>query len=371
MGTGSTSPAVTSCWFSISAFDAVASFRNAYLENCQESLRIRTPPLHDIGGIRRRPRLQPGNGIVRLGHPNRHRRAGLRRETLRSERRRGPAHDRQAPVEQCALRYGRHVCKRHAHRAPCSRVRGPEHVGVRATLPEGVHNARPFRDGILFNDTEAGALRFESPATGKAFPLPRLPPHKILHADPDGPGGRHPGFGRGLCVISEKRDRRRFVSGDDFNLRSRRGEGGQGRKPLTRCKERDPRNRRLAIRMARPLNTRASTDRMRIDGSGYRRFERDFAGERQPGAEVRASNRRAFPSASGRAASERRRVAVEANSPFRSRCAVRLLRHRSGYRCSVSQWNAAGRGPRSTHRSAGSGCLPVSTLSECPHTGSR
>ena len=79
---------------------------------------------------------------------------------------------------------------------------GGERVGVRATLPQGVHDARPFREGVLFNDTEAGAVRYESPASSKAFPVPRFPPDRMTHANPDDPGARQ-GFGRGLCVISQ------------------------------------------------------------------------------------------------------------------------------------------------------------------------
>ena len=33
-------------------------------------------------------------------------------------------------------------------------------VYMAATLPAGTHNARPFRDGVLFNDTRADALRY-------------------------------------------------------------------------------------------------------------------------------------------------------------------------------------------------------------------
>ncbi|MND03440.1 hypothetical protein D3C83_232540 [compost metagenome] len=32
-------------------------------------------------------------------------------------------------------------------------------IGPWATLPFGAHNARPYRDGLLFNDTEADVVR--------------------------------------------------------------------------------------------------------------------------------------------------------------------------------------------------------------------
>ncbi|MFK7830656.1 MAG: hypothetical protein AB8B57_12845 [Congregibacter sp.] len=77
-------------------------------------------------------------------------------------------------------------------------------VGVTTTLPPGVHNAQPFRDGVLFNDTAADALRFESPRTRKAYRVPRFPDHKLTHTDQDDSRIARQGFGRGLCVISDE-----------------------------------------------------------------------------------------------------------------------------------------------------------------------
>ena len=77
-------------------------------------------------------------------------------------------------------------------------------VGVMTTLPQGANDARPFRDGILFNDTKAGAVRFETPDSRQAFPVPRFAPEKLTHADPDDSGNARQGHGRGLCVVSER-----------------------------------------------------------------------------------------------------------------------------------------------------------------------
>ena len=41
-----------------------------------------------------------------------------------------------------------------------------EHVQMAAELPAGTHNARPFRDGVLFNDTEANVLRYAGRGEG-------------------------------------------------------------------------------------------------------------------------------------------------------------------------------------------------------------
>ncbi len=121
-------------------------------------------------------------------------------------------------------------------------------AGVRATLPQGAHDARPYQDGILFNDTNAGAVRLERPDSRMAFPLPRFPSRQATdvspglaperhaadakgiteppsgsrrslhvsgapsrsraegacHASPDNAHAAQPAFGRGLCVISER-----------------------------------------------------------------------------------------------------------------------------------------------------------------------
>jgi hypothetical protein len=72
-----------------------------------------------------------------------------------------------------------------------------------ATLPEGVHNAQPFRDGVLFNDTQADAVRFVTRQAQHAFHVPRYPPERLTHTELDDSRIARQAFGRGLCVIRE------------------------------------------------------------------------------------------------------------------------------------------------------------------------
>jgi hypothetical protein len=74
------------------------------------------------------------------------------------------------------------------------------------SLPVGVHNARPFRGGVLFNDTESDVVRFV-PRNGpeRVFPVPRYPPERLTHVDPDDTRVARQAFGRGLCVIDDER----------------------------------------------------------------------------------------------------------------------------------------------------------------------
>ncbi len=78
-------------------------------------------------------------------------------------------------------------------------------LGISATLPAGAHNARPFREGILFNDTQSNKLRYAT-RTGKddcAFAVPLFPKADLLKTELDDSRIARQGFGRGLCVISE------------------------------------------------------------------------------------------------------------------------------------------------------------------------
>lgn len=70
-------------------------------------------------------------------------------------------------------------------------------------LPAGVHNARPFRDGVLFNDTESDVVRFASRTGERVFNVPRFPAESLTNVDPGDTRLARQGFARGLCVIDD------------------------------------------------------------------------------------------------------------------------------------------------------------------------
>ena len=79
-------------------------------------------------------------------------------------------------------------------------------IRMSVELPAGTHNARPFRDGVLFNDTEADALRYAGRGEGRedrSMKVPRFAPEKLLNRDVDESKVARQGFARGLCVISD------------------------------------------------------------------------------------------------------------------------------------------------------------------------
>jgi hypothetical protein len=78
-------------------------------------------------------------------------------------------------------------------------------VSQMVDMPQGIHNARPFRDGVLFNDTGSNVVRFVGrDGTQRVFPVPVYDPSELEHAElADGQLARQ-GFGRGLCVINDR-----------------------------------------------------------------------------------------------------------------------------------------------------------------------
>jgi hypothetical protein len=73
-----------------------------------------------------------------------------------------------------------------------------------ATVPFGTHNARPFRDGVLFNHTASDRIVYadRSGTTRSSLALPAYAPETLEHADLPGDLAR-PNFGRGLTVVGD------------------------------------------------------------------------------------------------------------------------------------------------------------------------
>jgi hypothetical protein len=77
------------------------------------------------------------------------------------------------------------------------------------SLPLGTHNARPFREGILFNDTASDAVRYVGrDGRNQAFKVKTYPESEIQFSGIDDSKVARQGFGRGLCMVDE-----RFVAG--------------------------------------------------------------------------------------------------------------------------------------------------------------
>lgn len=73
-------------------------------------------------------------------------------------------------------------------------------------LPPGAHNACPFRDGVLFNDSQVDRLRYTGRGEGeedRAMAVPKYDPKELTNTDLDDSRIARQGFPRGLCLLSD------------------------------------------------------------------------------------------------------------------------------------------------------------------------
>lgn len=72
------------------------------------------------------------------------------------------------------------------------------------SLPVGTHNAQPYRDGIIFNDTNTDAVRYVQRDGGEAaFPVQTYDPDEIEFFGVNDSNVARQAFGRGLCSLSD------------------------------------------------------------------------------------------------------------------------------------------------------------------------
>ncbi|MDE0756150.1 MAG: hypothetical protein OSB26_16025, partial [Woeseiaceae bacterium] len=81
-----------------------------------------------------------------------------------------------------------------------------EAVNMSVTLPEGTHNAHPYRDGVLFNDSNADAVRYASRSgeEDRALKVPTYDIADIENKGTDEASAARQGFARGLCLINDR-----------------------------------------------------------------------------------------------------------------------------------------------------------------------
>ena len=80
-------------------------------------------------------------------------------------------------------------------------------IRMAVELPQGTHNAQPFRDGVLFNDTAADVLRYTGRGEGqddRAMQVPTIAPSQLQNLHLVDSGIVRPNFARGLCVLSDR-----------------------------------------------------------------------------------------------------------------------------------------------------------------------
>ena len=72
-------------------------------------------------------------------------------------------------------------------------------------MPRGCHNAQPFKDGVIFNDTGSDVVRFVSRENGEVIiPVPNFNHSDLHNTGLDDSRIARQGFGRGMCTIDDQ-----------------------------------------------------------------------------------------------------------------------------------------------------------------------
>ena len=183
-------------------FALVASYRNPYLKHC-----------HEISVYKRRLYLTSTGHDVLLGfdldahkftwglHVTRDR-SGLRGNPFHPEKGQGPEpgnllHLNSVFANSTALYFS-------GLRTDGLYGYSGRYIERFATLPEGTHNARPHREGIVYNDTPRNAVMFAEPeGPRRVFAVPEYDPGDLTHVEADDSRVARQAFGRGLCAITD------------------------------------------------------------------------------------------------------------------------------------------------------------------------
>jgi len=84
------------------------------------------------------------------------------------------------------------------------KIDGKMKVSEVCNLPDGSHNAQPFKDGVLFNDTQSNALRYVGKgAEQAAFGIISYPESDVDFVGVDDTRIARQAFARGLCPMGD------------------------------------------------------------------------------------------------------------------------------------------------------------------------
>ena len=184
------------------SFNLKASFKTPSLKHCHEICRYKrrlylTSTGHDaiLGFDLDENRFCWGLAVAAD-------RAGLRGVPFDPNAGNGPAQVNELHLNSvCCTQRGMYIS---GLRSRGLHVYSGQHLTRVARLPEGTHNARPFKDGVVFNDTPKNLVRFlSSKGSQGVFHLPVYNPALLTHTDLDDSRVARQAFGRGLCVIDD------------------------------------------------------------------------------------------------------------------------------------------------------------------------
>ncbi len=182
-------------------FELVTSYRNQYLKHCHEISKFNGHLFISSTGF---------DSIVVFNLKAEKFVSGIHIETngYRYEAKNFDPNSDQGPIQLNKLHINNIYCNKDGmfisglNIEAILSVKSPK-IGVVVTLPKGTHNARPFKDGVLFNDTNSNAVRYITRNDQTALRVPKFDPGKLTHIGLDESSLARQGFGRGLCVISD------------------------------------------------------------------------------------------------------------------------------------------------------------------------
>jgi hypothetical protein len=182
-------------------FRIVASYRNPYLKHCHEICEHRGKLFLTSTGFDAVLRLDLASRTFDFGVRLQKGDGRLNASTFDPRRDGGPAPANEFHVNAVRVTDdGIYVAGR---RLPGLVRLAQSGIAIVAPLPLGTHNAQPFRDGVIFNDTESDSLVWMTRDERVVIPVPRYPEAGLTNTDFDESGLARQAFGRGLCVLSE------------------------------------------------------------------------------------------------------------------------------------------------------------------------
>lgn len=183
------------------SFKIIASYRNSYLKHCHEIAEFRGDLYLTSTGF---------DSILRFNLKSREFTLGIRL-FQRGAGYAGQAFDPQSPGA-VAPNAAFHLNNVHPSdfglfvsglKLPALLQVRPNEVAVYAEIPVGTHNARPFKGGVLLNDTDNDSLVWFTPEKLVSIPVPNYPENDLINLNADTSGVARQAFGRGLCQISD------------------------------------------------------------------------------------------------------------------------------------------------------------------------
>ena len=182
-------------------FDITASYRNAYLRHCHEICLHRGKMYLTSTGFDSILRFDLATKTFDLGFALRRAPGGITAATFDPASSSGPPPALEFHINNVyADDTGIYISGRGL---PALMHISANRLQPAAPLPLGTHNARPYRGGVLFNDTESDCLAWMTPGRRIAIPVPSYDAAKLISTGLDESGLARQAFGRGLCPVTD------------------------------------------------------------------------------------------------------------------------------------------------------------------------